>query len=527
MTLMNNGHAGVLAPTLGIVGCLKEYQQMSAGLFYALSMDSLATALRVATQVLADLDTDSRAVLVGCKSISAVVAGLADHQGPAELRSYSWRGTEASAVLHLTEQLDRTLTPRKRLILCLLSVETLIRLEKNIQVVLKGWRDWCENNGCILLVLVYGKQAAQACQTLAFGHRFISGIAHLKGQPNGFIYQLDYWINSLGVQSAAELELHDKNRQLVAIATTRNEAQLAPGEVFLQRSVLEGAPIFMAEKWRIAEDWQALVHSASEVASGTFVFALHANNEIEALARTLYGIRRQRGASVRLVVREMQQALRGQEEELLLQCGADLIVLVDTHLSRFFSKLEALQKQKTNRPLIENLESALAQIRTPKIQGVISVFELTTYIDQLLAHTMNSKAIGVLISLRPSSSLTAEQFIALLRIVRKGDVACVAEGVVYVFLLNCQMDFVDIILRKLFSLPLKDIVSAYVVHSDHASIEDQVRRLQLLPVERLAVVPKQIDNVLSSADRAAPSGQQAQVESIVFKPRLKPVSLHG
>lgn len=514
-----------MEPTIGIAGCLNEYQQMRAGSVYWLSLESHTQTLRFATQALAKLDSNSRAVVLGFDKVPVIVSALESDQGPADLRSYTLKGDKATAVLHLTEQLERKLKPIQRLILCLLPIESLSFLDKDASLVLQSWRDWCECNGCILLVLAYGEQAQRKCRPLVRESRFLSGIAHLTAQASQYVYQVDYWNNSLGVHAAETFLLQDKNTGFELLKTTVTPMVKIPAEVFLQRSVLEGAPIFMAEKWRIAESWQELVNTAQAVERGTFVFALYSTHELESLARTLYNLRQQRGSAVNLVVREMKQVLRNQEVQLLLECGAALVVAADTHLARFFGMLENVSSQKYNQPLIENLETAIAKIKTPEIKGIVSTFEFTTCLDTLLATTSATELDGVLVTMQPASMLTVEQMMGQLNILRKGDVACAADGIVYLFLFGCQLDFIEIALRRIFSLPFQDMVSQYQVHSERLSIEDHVRRLQIQKLTQASSLVEPADKEELKEKIIQVNNRQDKISTFVFKPYLKPLAL--
>lgn len=525
MSTLRSSFNWLVEPSLGIADCLQEYQQMRAGSVYWLSIDRHINALRFAAQTLAGLDHRSRAVLVACDKIPAVISALADDQGPAELRSYSLQGELPKAVLHLTEQLDRKLKPVKRLIVCVLPIEALSLLEKNTRTLLKCWRDWCESNSCILLVLAYGEEASRISRRLQLESGFLSGAAYVQEQASGYVYQLDYWINSLGVQGATEFLLQDKNTEFQLVKTPVKQIDVPQGEIFLQRSVLEGAPIFMAEKWRIAEDWPELVKLVHITARGTFVFALCASHELEPLARMLYDLRQQRGVAVTLVVREMKQVLRHQEQLLLQQCGADLVVAAGTHLARFFSLLQNLQSQKSTQPLTDNLEAALAKVRTPEVKGVISVFEFTNYLKTVLASASATETEGILVSMRPVPMLTVAQVLRQLKMLRKGDVACAADGVVYVFLFGCQFSFVEIALQRIFSLPFKDIIAAHQVHSERLSIEDHIRRLQIHNMSQTSADVEQPIAEDVTVDLSHDNSEHTRLTAMMFKPYLKPLQL--
>ena len=524
MNIIHNDPNTLTEPSLGIVGCIKEYQQMRSCSVYWLSIDTHINALRFGEQILAGLDPKSCAVVVGCNKDSAIISALEDDQGPADLRSYSLKGDMPTAVLRLTEQLDRKLNPIRRLIVCLLPIESLSFLERKSHLVLKSWRDWCETNGCTLLVLAYGEHAQFKNQALAHESRFLSGLAHLRSQTDDYVYQVDYWINNLGVQAAESFLLQDENTGFALLKTSVLPVEKVIAEVFLQRSVLEGAPIYMAEKWRVAEDWKELVSTAQAVVRGTFVFALYSAQEFESLARTLYNLRQQRGAAVILVVSEMKQVLRNQEVQLLLQCGAALVVSADTHLARFFSMLENLQNHQESRPLIQNLESAIVKIKVPDVKGILSLLEFKTYLDKVLANTSVVETGGILVTMSPTPALSVEQVMGQLRIVRKGDVACAVNGVVYLFLFGCQLGFVEIALQRVFSLPFKDIISKYQVHSDHPSIQDRARRLQVQKTVQ-AFDPVVKEELTAVSAQAQESSEDTNISIVRFKPQLKPLQL--
>lgn len=516
MTTPNNTSQLLLAPSLNLTGCLQEYQQLRAGSVYWLGLETQADALNLATQVLAGLSANLRTILVGGEAITTVIAALAPDQGPAELRSYVWRSTGSKAVMSLTQQLDRKLRPQQRLIICLLSAQQLQSVARKLSPLLKQWRDWCESNGCTLLVLAYEQHAHSA---LELDSRCVAGVAYLIRHADAMTYRLAYWSNSLGVQGATDFAVHREGTHLILEQNSNNVSAVQTTEVFLQRSVLEGAPLPMAQQWHIVEDWSQLEQEALNSVTGIFVFALQASSEIEALARVLYAVRQQRGVSVQLVVREMEQALRNQEVELLLQCGAAAVIGVDTNLARFFSRLESLPAPHKQRPLLDDLELALLKTRPLNIKGVLSLLEFTSYLNRLLQRLNAPDTGGVLVSMSPAHMLTAEQLVSQLHIVRQGDAACVADDVVYLFLFSCQLNYLETVLRKIFSLPFTDLISTYMVHSERNDILDHIRRLQRLQVQPLTV---DFSKASTAQDTTDPVEQQ-QSASVKFIPRLKPV----
>lgn len=516
-------YAWVIEPSVAIDNCLQECRQMRSGSIYLLSVEDQKNALHFATQTLADLDLNSRAALICLESADVIISGLGAHQGPADLRSYTLRCDAKTAVLNLIQQLARKLNPVNRLIVCVLPVYGFDSIKNSMADALHAWRDWCERNGCILLFIVYGDKTHELSQTLAVQSRFFSGIACLKSQTEDYVYQIYYWINRLGVQGAAEFLLQDKSTRFELVSKVDTHVKVMQGQVFLQRSILDGAPVYMADRWSTVESWQELVEAAGKVPNGTFVFALYSSADVELLARILYGLRQQRGAAVGLVVREMSQLLRNKEVQLLMESGASLVVSADTHLARLFSKLENLQGHSYSQPLTQNLESAIAKIQAPDIKGLISVFEFTNYVTGVLENSSEVDADGVLVSMQPANMLTVAQVVGQLNILRKGDVACAADGIVYLFLFGCQLDFVRIALQRIFSLPYKELLTKYQVYSDCIGIRRNIAHLQLSHINEPLLKINSIDKKDPLEDASFENKQSEVLKPVVFSPRITPL----
>lgn len=505
--------------SLGIADCLQEYQQMRTGSVYWLTMDRHIDALRLSSQIISNLDVSNRAVVVGCNNLSTIISDLNNNQGPADLRVYTLKPNATKAILRLTEQLDRKLRPRQRLIVCLLPIESISFLDRKPRSVLKVWRDWCENNNCTLLVLAYGENSHRACRELSLESQFLSGSAHFQAQTNNYLYSINYWLNDLAVQGSVKLVLQDKNTAFQLLNKTTERIELRHGQVFLQRSVLEGVPVSMADKWHIVESWSELVSTAQDAVDGTFVFALGMSDELEPLARLLHSLRQQRGPAVRLVVREMRHALRKQEVALLEECGAAMIVSANTQLARFFSMLEHVQNQQSNQPLTKNLDAAIAKVKPPAIKGIVSVFEFTSHIGKALSKVSSKdESMGILVTLRAIPMLTVEQLLRQLKITRQGDCACTAEGVVYLFLFGCQVEFVELALQRIFTLPFDELVAAYQVHNDSVSINSHIKRLSLLKTGGVMSC-EVIDSLSIKKD------ESISYNNHVFNPYIKPLLL--
>ncbi|MGM3214081.1 BcsE family c-di-GMP-binding protein, partial [Klebsiella pneumoniae] len=77
--------------------------------------------------------------------------------------------------------------------------------------------------------------------------------------------------------------------------------------------------------------------AALQAREATVVLAITENAQVDALARLLHRLRRERGNALKLVVRELQPCLRYADERLLMQCGGSLVVPADTPLPRLLT----------------------------------------------------------------------------------------------------------------------------------------------------------------------------------------------
>ncbi len=120
-----------------------------------------------------------------------------------------------------------------------------------------------------------------------------------------------------------------------------------------------------------------------------------------------------------------------------------------------------------------------------------------------------------------------KQMIGQLRIDRKGDVVCVVNGIVYLFLFGCQRDFIEIALQRVFSLPIQDIVSEHQVHTDYVVIEDHMRRMQILNKDKTNFSLDETSESGAATHLVPSNTEQDRCAAILFKPRLKPLQLYS
>lgn len=190
------------------------------------------------------------------------------------------------------------------------------------------------------------------------------------------------------------------------------------------------------------------------------VLAITENAQVDALARLLHRLRRERGNALKLVVRELQPCLRYADERLLMQCGGSLVVPADTPLPRLLTLLETVQRQRWQGQLADDPEPLIRAHRPPALSGLVNVARFRQIAGERIDQDGSAVESAVL-ALQPVAGLRAEQTLQQLRIRRQGDLACIYRGQVRLFLFGCRRDAVEQALGNLFRLPWRELFDGY------------------------------------------------------------------
>jgi cellulose biosynthesis protein BcsE len=277
---------------------------------------------------------------------------------------------------------------------------------------------------------------------------------------------LHYWTNSHGVVAQRAFTVEQVEQRLQRLVDPEVEAPSVAGEggsdrdLFLaQADVLEGAPP-LSSAWRLYEGWAGLMPAALQAREATVVVAISENAQVDALARLLHRLRRERGDAVKLVVRELQPCLRYADERLLLQCGGSLVVPAHTPLPRLLTLLDTVQRQRWQGQLADDPEPLIRAHRPPSISGQVSASRFRQIASERIDQDGSAVESAVL-ALQPVAGLRAEQTLQQLRIRRQGDLACVYRGQVRLFLFGCRRDAIEQALGNLFRLPWRELFDGY------------------------------------------------------------------
>lgn len=439
-------------PSLAVPGLSAEHCQFHTQGLYWVACDTAEDAAAICRQVIEALAADAKAALIdSAQGLREIVDGLAPDRGPGQLALYE---AEPQAALHLAQDLPR-IDPAGRLLVARISTADW----ENTDI-----GDWCRtlsdslrDAGSVLLIVSEG-QNVWLLEQLRAHNQAVDGLAQLYRGQGGVRYLLHYWRNALGVVGTEDIELTRHTGGFVLAGRPQPLIETGGDELLFlaQRQVLEGAPAF-SEHWQLFESIGELGARAGVAVSATVIFTMDGGQRLDVLARQLHTLRLLRGNALKLVVREMSPTLRYQDEQLLLACGASLIVPFGASLSRFLTQVDSIQGYTWRRRLPADFDALLSRLRPLPVSGLVSPREFADAVRQMWQGMRNGEIVHQLLVLRPAPGLSALQACSRSIFRRDGDIACVVDDMLYLFLFACRAEGVEQALDHIFQLSWREL----------------------------------------------------------------------
>ncbi|MEG1465860.1 MAG: cellulose biosynthesis protein BcsE [Hafnia sp.] len=470
-----------LSFSLGVHQLWDELRIMQAPGLYWVSADREVDAKSFCQQVISSQPAETRAALISVNHPPQDIISANYAHGPDKLPIYSLPENK-KALFQLTEDLMRGLNPKNRLLVLLTPSSIWEQLQPyELTDWMRNTARWLRQQNCTLLILDYGKSANNQRATLQSQHRTLCGLASLRWLQDLHRYDVAYWCNQNGVTAQQDVSVSFDEQGWHAQEDTsqapqpRNDEQL----YLAHKGVLEGAPP-LSENWHLFESNLALFNAAYAAQASTLVFQLSNSDQLDALARKIHTLRRQRGKIIKLVVRESTPCLRFSDERLLLACGANLIVPHNAPLSRCLTMLEGIQGQTYPRHVPADINLLIDAMRPLNLKGYIPYNPFCETLMSLMNNALlpeDSK--GILVALRPVPGLRAEQALTLCRARRFGDLVTIDENRLTLFLSSCRINDLDVALKHIFPLPVEEVFSNRMVWYQDKLIIMELQQMQL------------------------------------------------
>lgn len=444
---------------------------MRSGGLYWLACDLAEDADRLACQVLTGLPATSRAVLVcGGGSAAALAAPIPATAGPARLALYDHPTRSAARLLAaVRDDLPRVRTGKEAFWLLRLTVHhDSVPTANTLAMLCDALQQRLHKAGSTLLV-ISDEQASLLTEMLVLHNNRVSGLGQLFHSGLSTHLLQHFWCNHRGVFGPHDFLLaEDETGFSIRSLANADEAEAGANDQRLclaMADLLEGSAAPSPE-WELFDDIEALMERALSTRAATVLLPLDGNPAIDTLAARLYQLRKHCGRALKLVVCARQPNLRYQDELLLLASGANLIIPAGTPLLRLFTQLEAIQGQRWQRPLPDSPATTLRHLRPLDVRGCLSPRSFASATRQMMHTTEGRNVHHQLLHLPVLPGLTPQQVLSQAHLRRFGDIACVADGRLYLFLFACALPAIELALANIFRLPWKELVAGYETIND-------------------------------------------------------------
>lgn len=448
--------------TLAIRGLLDQQIALRTGGLYWVTVDQPTDAKVVARQFIEALAPQIPSTLISCANTPhSILSDLAPDRGPAKLKLFEIPVREIKPGLAtLTRDMSRAgIGPASQVVLVAPASSWGDKVgSQRLQRWCERVRAWLQERQATLLVIAHGDAQSLHSELLQLNET-LSGLSRLYRHNGDIRYQLHFWHNRLGVSAGQEFKLSIDKQCFTLIPQSGVDTQPRVADdqhVYLvERAVLEGSPS-LSRHWYLFEDRQALLQEALSARAATVIVSIDNSHQLLELAQQLHDLREKCGPELKVVVREMEPAVRYRDERLLLACGANLIVPEGTVLSRFLSMIESVQGQRWQYSQNSDFETLLERQRPPQIRGLVSPRVFYDTVEQIVADS-SGEVTHQLLKFQPVPGLEPQLFLNQMCLRRFGDIACLLNGELYLFLFACRADGLDPALGNICRLPWRDL----------------------------------------------------------------------
>ncbi|OQS44658.1 cellulose biosynthesis protein BcsE [Chromobacterium violaceum] len=352
---------------------------------------------------------------------------------------------------------------------------------------LRAATQWAEEKRRCVLLLANRQRLDMAAQAiLAKAASLCAGLALAQKIGAGvYSWQTEHW---MGAGAAAEAQTHVLGHDVSgALRLLREEPDALAArpalDLFLvhaTRASLDGNTP-PPPQWQLYDDLPALTAAAGGAVAATVLLDT-GTSQRETLADAVSGLRRQCGSRLKILVRESgNRRLRRNEEQLLLQLGANLVLPAELRFASAVSLIHALQPavyQRRNHLEPQTLRHASLP---PTDRGYLPPARFAEMVRKTVQRSGAIQISSTLVILSPAGGIRPWEMLAPDRFRRTGDL-CTADTLqAYLFLFACGEADVPAALRNQFRLPVTDLADSETRCPDNASILQALTRLENQP----------------------------------------------
>lgn len=348
---------------------------------------------------------------------------------------------------------------------------------------------WCVAQGCGLLLLAAPPGGTEALDlaSLARFHQPFAGAARLTQVQGQYVWEVGFWRHKDAVlpHEVVPLRFSPEDHGLVAGTGDADAADgmpsglLAPDEarVIVSRDAVLRERWVPAE-WQVVPDNDAVVAAAAGAVAATVVLHYGARQELEPLAAQVHELRHGAGKALKIVVREDKEMLRQRYELLMMTLGANVVIQRNTPFARMQTRIEALQGQVFQRPILPDYKSALSAVLATAATGYLPAAEFIALVRSTLERSSVVRLPHVLLELPLLPEVAHVDALRACQMRDAGDLCSAGSNSVYAFFFACRLENVEIACQHVFQRSMSELFSGELRCGDAESILATLQRLE-------------------------------------------------
>ena len=336
-----------------------------------------------------------------------------------------------------------------------------------------------------LLVFSAGELHGQISSQVHELQQDLFGLAELAMSKGRSYWRVDFWKTREGIVLGREYELRVDTLGALSLGhgddddEGRGQHMLAPDEsrvVTVRAAVVREK--WIPSTWEVCETHEALVNACQQARAATILLDYTDQDMLDRLTHTVFTLRKQSGPGLKIVIREVNAALRYQYESLLLKLGANIVVSQGTAFSRIMSMMDSVQGQVFARAILTKYDSAVSAAMITDRSGYLAPQVFLEFVQETVAKSRALKMSSVLLQLPLAAQVAHVDALRCCRLNRPGDVFTADANNILVFLFACRETDVDQVLERIFSQPV-----ARLFESETRCVDEQSIKQGLLELE--------------------------------------------
>jgi cellulose biosynthesis protein BcsE len=408
------------------------------------------------------------------------------------LKVFRTRQRARNSLLKLVEELEKLRVPANALVI-VAGAEQLWGWMGSVPISLHSSRT-------LLLLFDYQNMGPERLSQLLIQRDRLAGLTHLKQEGTAIVWTLHHWFSPKGLSVNCRwlLDIAPDGNLRVVKALDTPCADLFPGLVVdadivhATRAVLKNAP--PPENWRVAEDLADLEPLIANAVGAAVVVHWETHMTFEELARWIFKVRKEKGTTLRILVRELGTHMRYPQETLLYKIGVNQIIPAKTSFSRLLSTINSSRGQRVPKLLYEHFDEISKLVIPYSLHtGYLPAPDFLLECRRDLASVNALSIQSILVRLPLAPDMTALDALRACAIKRKGDICTAIPDSLYVFLFACREGDVDLALGHIFSLPIDILFEGQLHFSIPTTIEHGLN--DLAHILNTSVVPDYKDEL--------------------------------